>query len=406
MTTTRKKSHSNLKKSKKQKRISDSESDLDENIKRSKSKAKRKRNTRTRKTINNEAFFTTEKLAAKLVHQLHKRINLSKFKVILEPSSGDSAFIHALKSELHIEDKKEKRGKSTNEKKKKRRNTFPKIIAFDIDPPIEKEKSTRIKKADFLKVANPVKRQHPDDVLCIGNVPFGSRGKTAGAFIEHCSNFSDHIAFILPLSCIKEKFLQRHVPRNFHIMWKKVLRGEQFHDHDSDDSRDSDDSGESSEQSDESSNSQEDNDNISENHNKMKTTNVVFLYLQRLDYPRSIVGNKTAKPNEFWKLLVAPKRCDRKECDLRVRGSGSNAGVCFEKYDKDFFIDKQRSDDWFIEIEHGYKRYRKDICKEINRYQCDGKYNFLNTVPNVRYLDKNQLIKVVNKITEKTIDGA
>lgn len=74
----------------------------------------------------------------------------------------------------------------------------------------------------------------------------------------------------------------------------------------------------------------------------------------------------------------------------------ANAGKCFQHGDPDFFIDSERSDDYFIELARGMKRYRSRICKQIsNKYS----FKFLNTVPNIKYLSKVQVIKAMNFIT-------
>ena len=86
---------------------------------------------------------------------------------------------------------------------------------------------------------------------------------------------------------------------------------------------------------------------------------------------------------------------NRQRADLRIRGSGTNAGKCFQRSDPDFFIDSERSDDYFIELARGMKRYRSKICKQINSYN----FEFFNTVPNVKYLSKIQVIKAMNFIT-------
>ena len=64
-------------------------------------------------------------------------------------------------------------------------------------------------------------------------------------------------------------------------------------------------------------------------------------------------------------------------------------------------MDKQRSDDWFIELNHGFKQYARRLCNELAHYYKDGKWKFFNTVPDVKYLDKGQLTKVINNIMKK-----
>jgi hypothetical protein len=100
--------------------------------------------------------------------------------------------------------------------------------------------------------------------------------------------------------------------------------------------------------------------------------------------------------NPFFKLLDKNIIENRQNADLRIRGSGANAGKCFQRGDPDFFIDSERSDDYFIELTRGMKRYRSKICKQINKSYS---FKFLNTVPHIKYLSKVQVIKAMNLIT-------
>ena len=288
---------------------------------------------RTRKRVENEEFMTSKSLAEKLVHWFDDRINLNQFKTIVEPAAGDGVFMDAVRKVA-----------------KK-----PKIIGYDLNP-----KAKGIRKGDFLKKSLRGIAKNSDDVLCIGNVPFGRRGSLAGDFIRRCSTFSDHIAFILPLGFLHGTYLDQHVPCNFHIRHSKTMRGAKFHTPTG----------------------------------LEKKLNVAFIYFENLGFERPKKNKRQLKPNSKWELLVGPSKKQRKSADLRIRGTGEYAGTCFHRDQADFFINKTRTDDWFIVLSRGYKKDRKKISQSLNEHQ----WRFHNTVPTVRYLDKNQLTRIVNKI--------
>ncbi|MCK9558189.1 MAG: hypothetical protein M0R50_09145 [Candidatus Cloacimonetes bacterium] len=125
-------------------------------------------------------FFTIPEIAEKLINEVG---DLSRFKLIIEPSAGDGAFSTQIDG----------------------------CKAYDIYP-----RHHSIIEADFLQMhyTGDVDRRN---ILCIGNPPFGPNGSLALAFIKKCCEFADTIAFILPLSYKKES-MQERVPRNYHLI--------------------------------------------------------------------------------------------------------------------------------------------------------------------------------------------
>lgn len=100
---------------------------------------------------------------------------------IIEPAAGDGSFVDCL------DDKN--------------------LYSFDIEP-----ESSSIKKADWFNVDKSMFQSY-NNILVIGNPPFGSQGVLAMKFIKE-SIFADRIAFILPMS-FKKHSIQNRIPLNF-----------------------------------------------------------------------------------------------------------------------------------------------------------------------------------------------
>jgi predicted RNA methylase len=130
-----------------------------------------------------DKFYTDSDVAKDLI----SGFDLSKYKLIIEPSAGDGSFSRQI----------------------------PDCLAFDIDP-----KHDSIIKQDFLSWEY-VGDILPKDILCIGNPPFGKQGTLAFKFLVKCMSIADTVAFILPPSFNKQSIINK-VPLNFHI--SKALR--------------------------------------------------------------------------------------------------------------------------------------------------------------------------------------
>lgn len=328
-------------------------------------KEKRRSSTIGRKQSTKfEKFYTSPDLAKRLVTFLDGKVNLRKFDTIIDCCCGETgSFVKAVKDVVN----------------------HPNVLVYEIFmSKKQKRNSNTAIEADFLK-SKPPSRLNREKTLVVSNVPFGVNGKTAAKFIQKAVEISDHIAFLLPISFIKDSFLKRYVPPEFHVIYSKKLYNCEFLDK-----------------------NDEDNDNeecdcdckTCNNKKKMKekyvTVNCAFIYFQKKDYPRVEKKRRVVSCNPFFKLLDKNIMENRHNADLRIRGSGANAGKCFQQGDPDFLIDSERSDDYFIELTRGMKRYRSKICKQINNSYS---FKFLNTVPHIKYLSKVQVIKAMNFIT-------
>ncbi len=130
-----------------------------------------------------EQFFTCRDLAAKCLAAVGKHYDLASFRMILEPSAGDGAFFSILPESNRL--------------------------GLDLEPMTE-----GILKADFLRWAPPASSEN---ILTIGNPPFGQRGSLAVEFVNRACQFSRVVAFILPRTFRKDTFFNRVDPR-FHLV--------------------------------------------------------------------------------------------------------------------------------------------------------------------------------------------
>ena len=303
-----------------------------------------RRRSRELSAITTEPYFTNPDLAAQLVRALNKQINLRRsFDAFVEPAAGFGAFVDVLHHQVNS----------------------AKVFAYDVRP-----NHHSVRKADFLKIDNPVPSTVADRrrVLCIGNVPFGSHAKIAGAFLQKCATFSDHLAFVLPIGFLSTKYVNRYLPPNYHIVWFKSLRNTEF----------------------------------KTLGNQSKVFNVAFVYFRKLAHPRrSESQRKKSETSRDFEILIAPTIQQRKKADIRVRGTGFNAGEAFLRNHSKFFINKQRSDDWFITLKGRARNLHtmQTICKSLNKT----KWTFHNLVPTVKYLDRTQLEKRMHAIVDSLV---
>lgn len=143
-----------------------------------------------------DQFYTKQEVALKLCKILKEKlkINLEKY-TFLEPSAGFGSFVEALKQ------------------------TFkePKIEAIDLEP-----KSFEIKEQDFFTYL-----PKEQNIITIGNPPFGKRATLATKFFNHASDFSDYIAFIVPLQFEKWS-VQKNLNKDFKLIFSQVLEPNSF----------------------------------------------------------------------------------------------------------------------------------------------------------------------------------
>jgi hypothetical protein len=134
-----------------------------------------------------DKFYTKQEVADMCIDFLGC---VNSFDCIIEPSVGSGSLI------------KKFDGKS--------------VYGFDIEPEISETRAI-ITKADFLAI--PVEQLNKgDNIIVLGNPPFGRQNSLAIKFFNHCSNISNVncIAFILPKSFRKQS-IQSKLNPFFHL---------------------------------------------------------------------------------------------------------------------------------------------------------------------------------------------
>ncbi|NCU29435.1 hypothetical protein EOM60_02385 [Candidatus Saccharibacteria bacterium] len=121
-----------------------------------------------------DQFFTQDGVAADSLDVILKVLEQLGYtpadNLFIEPSAGEGAFIRAFK-ESNLD-----------------------YLAYDIDV-----KQPYVTKLDFLQKGIPSNLPEKDKIIIIGNPPFGKRARLAIDFINKSFEYSDTVAFILPL---------------------------------------------------------------------------------------------------------------------------------------------------------------------------------------------------------------
>lgn len=133
-----------------------------------------------------DQFYTDEQYAKKFIMKTQELCgSLEQFALIIEPSAGTGSFLK------HLPQNK---------------------IGFDIDP-----KDTGIIQKNFFDVI-----YESDNILVIGNPPFGRVSSLAIKFFNHASNFANVIAFILPQT-FQRISIQNKLNLNFHLLYNEDI---------------------------------------------------------------------------------------------------------------------------------------------------------------------------------------
>lgn len=141
---------------------------------------------------NLDKFYTKIDLAKYLV----SKIDFSEYELVIDPCCGDGAFYSNI--------------------------PFNNKIGIDISPDID-----GVIKHDFLTWDFSNLNIDRSKIIVISNPPFGKQGSLAMKFIKRSSEFSDNIAFILPLSFAKNSVKNR-IPEFYHLKYEEILPGNSF----------------------------------------------------------------------------------------------------------------------------------------------------------------------------------
>lgn len=151
-----------------------------------------------------DRFYTKEKTAQRYIKYLYKilpKLNYSKIQ-FLEPSAGSGNFLSAIQKTSRFFPGK----------------IFKKTISCDIDP-----HSIADVHCDYLKSTPQtlgVKKR--EQTIVVGNPPFGRRSRLAVEFINKSTEYSDTIAFIVPLQ-FRKWSVQNRIKNDLKLIFDKEL---------------------------------------------------------------------------------------------------------------------------------------------------------------------------------------
>lgn len=147
-----------------------------------------------------DKYYTNPNVVIQCVKLIKAHIPIILTDLIIEPSAGNGAFIHQIKS------------LSSN------------YVFYDLEP-----EHDEIIKQDFLEL-NTSQLQTVNNtppIHIIGNPPFGRQSSLAIKFIKKCCHFATSISFILPKS-FKKDSMQKHFVANFHLIHEYDLPSNSF----------------------------------------------------------------------------------------------------------------------------------------------------------------------------------
>jgi len=138
-----------------------------------------------------DKFYTKHSVALECISNL----DLNAYDCVIEPSAGSGSFFNQI-----------------NHKNK---------IGLDLEP-----ENSSIKKQDWFEYKIDATLQN---VLVVGNPPFGLRNTLSKSFIQHAASFKNvkTIAFVLP-NVYNKYTLQKAIPKNFRLKSVHELQKEAF----------------------------------------------------------------------------------------------------------------------------------------------------------------------------------
>lgn len=135
-----------------------------------------------------DKFYTKIDYSKKCIEKVFELYDKEKFDLIIEPSAGNGSFFN----QIDFSDK----------------------IGIDIFPENE-----NIKKMNFFDYIAP---KNKNNILTIGNPPFGRVSSIAIKFFNHSACFSNVIAFIVPRT-FRKLSVQNKLNKNFHIIYDEDI---------------------------------------------------------------------------------------------------------------------------------------------------------------------------------------
>jgi hypothetical protein len=131
-----------------------------------------------------DKFYTIPTYSKKCIDKVFEKYSKLSFDLIIEPSAGNGSFYE----QLNCDNK----------------------IGIDIAP-----ENKKILKMDFFNYTPPLNK---NNILIIGNPPFGKVSSMAIKFFNHSAKFSNVIAFIIPRT-FRRPSVQNKLDKMFHLVY-------------------------------------------------------------------------------------------------------------------------------------------------------------------------------------------
>jgi len=134
-----------------------------------------------------DKFYTIETYSKKCIDKVFELYEKLNFDLIIEPSAGNGSFLNQIDSDNKI--------------------------GIDIEP-----ENTNIIKMDFFDY----KPLLTNNILVIGNPPFGKNSSIAIKFFNHSANYANIIAFIIPRT-FRKISVQNKLNQMFHLIYDEEV---------------------------------------------------------------------------------------------------------------------------------------------------------------------------------------
>jgi hypothetical protein len=131
-----------------------------------------------------DKFYTIPSYSKKCIDKVFELYDKSKLDLIVEPSAGNGSFFNQI--------------------------DFQNKIGIDISP-----ENNDIIKMDFFDYNPPINK---NNILVIGNPPFGKVSSTAIKFFNHSAKWANIIAFIVPRT-FRRPSVQNKLDKMFHLIY-------------------------------------------------------------------------------------------------------------------------------------------------------------------------------------------
>jgi hypothetical protein len=155
-----------------------------------------KKENKTDSVYNFDQFFTKPQIAKLCVENLTATYSLDNFDLIIEPSAGTGSFFELIPNE--------------------------KRIGIELDFNLCK-KNALYKHMSFFDFSIS-----DNNILVLGNPPFGTQNNLSIDFFNHAATFADTIAFIIPKTWKKDS-VQNRLNKYFHLIKSMDLPEDSFY---------------------------------------------------------------------------------------------------------------------------------------------------------------------------------